>query len=238
MINGGPYPSGRWWRGRWCRDINLFNFQDASRGGRHHREEQAVRSYCIHSRLTSRRLLEGADGRTHSAAREYRTDDAIRPPHLLRAAQHAIVCAKENHEARHRNAHKLAKSSHGAQGTDIAGHMAELVIPKVHRPQRTHDGATYSAVGHTRVTWRLLDCGALGLRDQKEEGGKKTGLSQLHVLKIHEPRQRTGVHSFTVGFLVQLCLCAPVHHVGFHFQSTPGTMETRVADTTCCHTLR
>ena len=135
----------------------LFNFQDASRGGRYHSEEQAVRSYSIHSRLTSRRLLEGADGRTHSAAREYRTDDAIRPPHLLRAAQHAIVCAKENHEARHRNAHKLAKSSHGAQGTDIAGHMAELVIPKVHRPQRTHDGATYSAVGHTRVTWRLLD---------------------------------------------------------------------------------
>jgi hypothetical protein len=35
--------------------------------------------------------------------------------------------------------------------------MAGLVVPKVHRPQCTHDGATYSAVGHTRVTWGLLD---------------------------------------------------------------------------------
>ena len=26
-VDGGPYPSGRWWRGRWCRDMNYLTFR-------------------------------------------------------------------------------------------------------------------------------------------------------------------------------------------------------------------
>ena len=90
------------------------------------------------------------------------SDTGAVPPRSYRPRTGSLYLKIVCHRAA-RQRQRAGPRAHGHAPTDDRNNrgahadMAELVIPKVHRPQRTHDGATYSAVGHTRVTWRLLD---------------------------------------------------------------------------------